>query len=91
MKILITILTFFTANAVAAQVKISGIVLDNKGKGVAGVSISIKNSYDGATTDSTGAYFFKAAEKGAQTIVFSSIGFKEVEQLITIENAPLVI
>ena len=91
MKILIIILTFFTANAVSAQVKISGIVLDNTGNGVAGVSISIKNSYDGATTDSTGAYFFKAAEKGAQTIVFSSIGFKEVEQLITIENVPLVI
>jgi hypothetical protein len=77
--------------ALNAQVKISGTIKDNKGNAVIGASISIKNSYDGATTDSTGAYAFKASDKGAQVIIFSSIGYKEVEQPITIANAAITI
>ena len=92
MKHFITVFTsLFILTAVNAQVKISGSIKDNKGNAVIGASISIKNSYDGATTDSTGAYAFKASDKGAQVITFSSIGFKEVEQPITIANAALTI
>ena len=92
MKHFITVFTsLFILTAVNAQVKISGSIKDNKGNAVIGASISIKNSYDGTTTDSTGAYAFKATDKGAQVIIFSSIGFKEVEQPITIANAALTI
>ena len=74
-----------------AQVKISGTIKDNKGNAIIGASISIKNSYDGATSDSSGLYAFKTTEKGVQVIVFSSIGFKEIEQPIIIANAALSI
>ncbi|MCY7422634.1 MAG: TonB-dependent receptor [Chitinophagaceae bacterium] len=92
MKHFITFLTSLVIlTALNAQVKISGTIKDNRGKAIIGASISIKNSYDGATTDSTGAYVFKASDKGAQVIIFSSIGFKEVEQPITIANAAIII
>lgn len=94
-KLMKSFITLFTSlvilTALNAQVKISGTIKDNKGNAVIGASISIKNSYDGATTDSTGAYAFKASDKGAQVIIFSSIGYKEVEQPITIAGTPITL
>ncbi len=92
MKHFITLFTSLVIlTALNAQVKISGTIKDNKGNAVIGASISIKSSYDGATTDSTGAYAFKASDKGAQVIIFSSIGYKEVEQPITLAGTPITL
>lgn len=74
-----------------AQVIIKGVVKDNKNNPVAGASISIKDSYDGATADSAGRYSFKTTEKGQQVLVFSNIGYKTIEQTIKIEGASLTI
>ncbi|MEO7394553.1 MAG: carboxypeptidase-like regulatory domain-containing protein, partial [Chitinophagaceae bacterium] len=70
----------------SAQVTIKGIIKDNKGRPIAGVSISIKDSYDGGTSDSTGKYFFKTTENGEQLLVISSIGYKVIEQTIKLEG-----
>ncbi len=70
--------------AANAQVVISGKTKDNKGRPLPGVSIAIKDSYDGGTSDSTGRFQFKTTEKGAHTITASSIGFKSFEQPINI-------
>lgn len=67
-----------------AQTTISGKVRDNKGKPLYGASISLKDSYDGGTSDSMGNYKFKTSEKGAQTLLATSIGFKLQEQSINI-------
>jgi len=67
---------------IQAQVTIKGVIKDNKAKPVAGVSISIKDSYDGGTTDSTGKYSFRTTEKGEQLLVISSIGYKTIEQKV---------
>ena len=92
MKHFITFLYLvFMISVTNAQVKISGNIKDNKGNAIIGASISIKNSYDGATSDSSGLYTFKTTEKGTQVLVFSSIGFKEIEQPITIANTALAI
>lgn len=74
-----------------AQVVIKGIVTGNKKNPLQGVSISIKDSYDGATSDSSGKFSFKTFEKGAQIVVFSTIGFKTVEETIKIDASPLVL
>lgn len=73
-----------------SQVKISGRVLDGKKKPVAGVSITIKDSYDGATTDSAGNFNFPTAEKGSHIITASSIGYRPAELEINIGSEPLV-
>ncbi len=67
-----------------AQVIIAGTVKDNKGRPVGGASIAIKDSYDGATSDSTGRFHFKTTEKGAHLLTASSIGFKAFEVPVTI-------
>lgn len=76
---------------VCAQVVIKGVVKDNKNNPVAGASISIKDSYDGATSDSAGRYSFKTTEKGQQVLVISNIGFKTIEQTIKLEGNTLTI
>ncbi|MDZ4794960.1 MAG: TonB-dependent receptor [Bacteroidota bacterium] len=77
--------------AVTAQVTIKGVIKDNKAKPVSGVSISIKDSYDGGTSDSTGKYSFKTSEKGEQLLIVSSIGYKTIEQKINLTSGVLTI
>ena len=71
----------------AAQVKITGSVKDQKGRILAGASIAVKGSYDGAVSDSTGHFSFKTYEKGKQLIVATNMGNKTAEQEITIDTA----
>jgi len=80
--------SFYWANG---QITIKGVIKDNKQKPLSGVSISIKDSYDGATSDSTGSYSFKTTEKGEQLLVISSIGFKSFEQKIKLEGTTIVV
>jgi len=68
-----------------AQVKISGKVTDEKGNGIAGASVTVKNDNAGISTDATGAYQLQANLKaGKQTILISAIGYKSTEQSITV-------
>jgi vitamin B12 transporter len=85
------VLTAFLYLQGFAQTTIKGVVKDNKSKPVAGVSISLKDSYDGATTDSSGRFSFKTSEKGEQTLAASSIGYRPFEQKIKLEGAPLTV
>jgi vitamin B12 transporter len=91
MKKVFTLLLVAIAVAAQAQVKISGKALDNKNKPLAGVSISLKNIYDGATTDSLGNYAFTTTEKGEQVIEASSSGYRSFEQKITIATTDITI
>lgn len=86
MKALLTAFFSFLLLNLALGQTISGVVKDGKGNGIAGVSVSLKNSYDGATTDSLGHFSFTTSEKETQTLVFSAIGYKTFEQAITIDQ-----
>jgi vitamin B12 transporter len=70
----------------SAQTIISGKVKDTKGHPIAGASISLKDTYDGATADSTGAFRFKTVEKGERVITVTNIGYNSFEQKINIAN-----
>ena len=89
--ILFLLISYNAASNLSAQVTIKGIIKDNKDKPVPGASIAIKDSYDGATADSSGRYSFKTTEKGKQVLVVSNIGFKTVEQPISIEGAAITL
>lgn len=86
LPLLVLLLSFLAGSA---QTVVSGKVKDHKGRPVQGASITIKDTYDGATTDSLGAYHFKTTEKGAQTLLATSIGFKLQEQKIIISGAAM--
>lgn len=85
------IVFLFTAYSGIAQVKISGKIVDNHNSPLRGVSISLLDSYDGATSDSLGNYSFSTTEKGEQTLQATSAGYKSFEQKITIAGAPQTI
>lgn len=72
-----------------AQTKIFGSVRDMRSRIVAGASVVVKGSYDGANTDSTSHFSFKTFEKGQQTIAISNIGFKTVEQIVVLNGEPI--
>ena len=78
------LLVVLTSLAGQAQTVITGSVLDNKKQPVVGASLAVKGSYDGATADSSGRFRFKTSEKGPQTIIISSVGYKTVELSISI-------
>lgn len=84
-------LLLFTGSGAIAQVKISGRISDNRNRPVLGSSISLKDSYDGATSDSSGNYSFSTNEKGAHVLIVTSSGFKTVEREINIDSASMVI
>lgn len=73
------------------QVKISGKAIDNHSKPLAGISISIKDSYDGATSDSLGNYSFITSEKGEHIFQASASGYKAFEQNINLGDTPLIV
>jgi vitamin B12 transporter len=74
-----------------AQVMVSGKVKDTKGRPVPGASITLKDTYDGGTTDSSGRFRFKTTEKGDHVITASSIGFKPFEQSVSLGAEPIVL
>lgn len=80
---------FFTGNVAIAQVTISGQVTGQGGKPLHGVSIAIKDSYDGATTDSLGNFSFHTDEKGQKTLDFSFAGYFPQQRQLEIGNKPI--
>jgi len=68
-----------------AQVKISGKVT-YKNKGIADVNVTLKDTYDGATTDAGGNFAFETSEKGNKILLFTHPKYIDVEKSITIEN-----
>ena len=79
------------AGRLAAQVVVSGKLADNKGRGIAGASISIRDSYDGATSDSAGNFRFSTGETGQKTLLVTCIGYQPVEKLIELGGDALTL
>ncbi len=90
-KGLLFILLLVSIEKVAAQVTIKGVVKDNKNNPISGASITIKDSYDGATSDSLGNYSFKTSDKGQQVLIITNLGYKPFEQTITLVSGVLTI
>lgn len=80
-------MVLFFAALLNAQTRVSGKVT-SKGRAVKDVSVSLKDSYDGATTDENGAYTFETAETGEHTLVFSGHNFSDVEVNIVLDGNP---
>ncbi|MBA4166271.1 MAG: TonB-dependent receptor [Chitinophagaceae bacterium] len=84
--LLIILITFIASHA-DCQVKIDGRIKDNRGRGVPGASVTIRDSYDGATSDSTGYFHFATTESGAHFLTITAVGYRPLEEKITIKDA----
>ena len=71
------------------QVNINGTVKDHKGKPISGVSVSLKDTYDGSTSDSLGHYSFETTEKGSFLLEASCLGYGSYMVNLQIDNKDL--
>jgi len=67
-----------TENA-AATISVKGKVSDDKGENLSGVSVRVKGTTVGATTNSSGDYSLKLTDTTGAVLVFSYIGFETKE------------
>jgi len=68
-------LAIMMPNLIFAQARITGLVSSAKGnEAIAGVSVAIKGTSQGTSTDASGKYSINAPSNA--TLVFSFVGFK---------------
>jgi hypothetical protein len=79
---LILILILFSGKAFSQSV-ISGKVFSKKSP-LPGASITLKDTYDGTTSDSSGLFRFTTSEKGDFILLISAVGYKPFEQKLTL-------
>jgi hypothetical protein len=79
-----------TCGLLNAQTLVSGKVTDKK-KALRGVNITLKDTYDGATSDSLGQFSFKTTEKGELTLVATYVNYKPFEQKIKLDGNPVTV
>ena len=85
--ILLTLLPFFAK----AQNTLKAIIKNEKTKEVLiGVSVFIKGTQNGTTSDTSGFAELKNIPNGKQTIIFNSIGFTSIEKNITFPQSTAI-
>ena len=78
-------LLFFAISLFAQDYSVSGVVTSADDSGpLPGVSVFVKGGTNGTITDLDGAYTIKVS--AGDILVFSCIGFKEVEKTISGES-----
>ena len=78
-NVFILIFLSLTSMVFAQQKQVSGIVIDEKGMPIPGVSVLIKGTQKGTSTDGDGK-FTTYVPDSATILVFSSVGFKQLEK-----------
>ncbi|MFL5774294.1 MAG: TonB-dependent receptor plug domain-containing protein, partial [Flavisolibacter sp.] len=73
------LLLFFTFSASAQDRVVTGRVADSSGRGISGVSVSVKNQPSIGTTTATNGNFSLSVPSNASALVFSSVGYMSVE------------
>lgn len=79
MKLMLSVLAFSFFTAVNAQ-SVSGTVSDETGKSLQGVSVAVKGTSVGTTTDASGKYSIQAASNAI--LVFSFVGYNTIESAV---------
>ncbi|WP_460694655.1 DUF5686 and carboxypeptidase regulatory-like domain-containing protein [Mucilaginibacter puniceus] len=82
---LFIILTTLSFNAVAQQFVLSGRITDKNSKPIGFVSVYIRNSTYGTTSNENGVYRFKL-EPGNYDVVYRFVGYKERIEKVTITD-----
>lgn len=87
-RIFIVLLSLLAVEPAFSQISLTGKVQDKQGLPVKGASVSLANTLDGSTTDSTGTFRLSTSEKGTQTLEVSAIGLESYQQSINLDEAP---
>lgn len=90
MKVALVLMILFAGLAGRAQIKISGKLTDTKNKPLSGASITIKESYDGTTTDSLGNFSFTTTETGERELYATMSGYSSFKTQLAIGNKDII-
>jgi len=85
----LTVFKLMLISFATAQTTISGKIVDEKGEGIPGANVSIKDSYDGTSTSVEGSFKFITTETGSKVLVATFIGYKISQQTIDITGKPI--
>ena len=88
-KIFVLFAILLTTGAATAQTLISGQVQDQKGQPVTGANVYLKGTYDGASTDPSGAFRFLTRVAGPQTVGVTYLGHQPQEQAVQLSGQPV--
>ncbi|RFM29814.1 TonB-dependent receptor [Deminuibacter soli] len=91
MRSLLFFCCFILSAAVHAQTVVSGVIRDHRNKPLPGASITLKDTYDGAVSDSTGAFHFTTTEKGNLVCSITCMGFKTIEQPVSLTGTAITL
>ena len=72
-----------------AQTTVHGSVKSEKDKPIAGANVSIKDSYDGATTDAEGHFSFTASDTGHAVLIAAFVGYETVNREVHLNGKDL--
>lgn len=89
MKFSFTLFILFFAVVAKSQTIIKGSVKDRTGKPVRAANIAIRNSYDGAISDSAGCFSFEHFIENADTLDVSAIGYMPFVKIIRADAAAI--
>lgn len=76
--------TVFAQNTI-----IRGRVTDKSKQALIGANVFLQDTYDGATTDATGAFKFETEETGAQVLQVIYLGYDSLAQQVTLNGSVL--
>lgn len=75
------------AAAKVAVATVSGRVTNAKGEGLPGVTVLLKGTSVGTSTNANGNFLLEQVATGSQTLVFSYVGYKSKEVTVAVGNA----
>ncbi|MDE7412161.1 MAG: TonB-dependent receptor [Muribaculaceae bacterium] len=78
----LSIILFFSFNVLSENVTISGRVIDEKDKPIEFVTVRVAGTAIGTNTDLQGNYSLTLAGRDSIPIVFSCVGYKNVERIL---------
>lgn len=89
LQLTLALLCLFTVSK--AQTKITGLLKSPKGIPVVNANIFLKDTYDGASTDSTGRFSFVTTAAGQKTLRFSALNFETDSVQLTLDNKSIIL
>jgi hypothetical protein len=89
MRIVLITLCISLNSILNAQTIISGKVIDAKGVGIPTANVFLQDTYDGTSTNADGTFEFVSSETGSKMLLVKFIGFKEIQQQVTLDGKPL--
>lgn len=88
---LVLLLLIITAQSGIAQVKILGVVINQKNLPLPYANVFIKGTYEGTVTDDSGRFILKTKLIGSLTLAASYIGMQTTFKEITIRDSNLFV